>query len=41
MAEPPRSSADNPQTEEQIRAAWVVEPPRLGGPIHLAEYDPV
>jgi GrpB-like predicted nucleotidyltransferase (UPF0157 family) len=40
MSRPPRSSADNPMTEEQIRAAWVVERPRLDGPITLAEYDP-
>ena len=29
-----------PLTEEQIRAAWVVEPPTLNGPIELTEYDP-
>jgi GrpB-like predicted nucleotidyltransferase (UPF0157 family) len=27
-------------TEEQIRAAWVVEPPVHDAPIHLAAYDP-
>ncbi len=27
-------------TEEQIRAAWLVEPPRLAGPIRLVDYDP-
>ncbi len=27
-------------TEEQIRAAWVVEPPRLSGRVQLVEYDP-
>jgi GrpB-like predicted nucleotidyltransferase (UPF0157 family) len=27
-------------TEEQIRAAWVVEPPRLSGRVPLVEYDP-
>ena len=40
MSRPPRSSADDPLTEEQIRAAWVVERPRLDGPITLAEHDP-
>ena len=29
-----------PLTEEQIRAAWVVERPVHDAPIHLAEYDP-
>ena len=34
------SPAGHPHTEEQIRAAWVAEPPRLDGPVLLAEYDP-
>ena len=29
-----------PMTEDEIRQAWVVEPPRLDGQIALAEYDP-
>jgi GrpB-like predicted nucleotidyltransferase (UPF0157 family) len=29
-----------PAEEEKLRAAWVAEPPRLDGPVHLAEYDP-
>lgn len=29
-----------PMTEEQIRAAWTREPPRLSGPVTLVEYDP-
>jgi len=29
-----------PMTEEQIRAAWVVEPTRLDGAVTLVEYDP-
>jgi GrpB-like predicted nucleotidyltransferase (UPF0157 family) len=27
-------------TDEEIRAAWTVEPPRLDGRIELSEYDP-
>ncbi len=26
--------------EDEIRAAWVVEPPRLDGPVVLVDYDP-
>jgi GrpB-like predicted nucleotidyltransferase (UPF0157 family) len=29
-----------PMTEEEIRAAWVTEPPRLVGRIEVADYDP-
>jgi GrpB-like predicted nucleotidyltransferase (UPF0157 family) len=29
-----------PAEEEKLRAAWVTEPPRLDGPVRLAEYDP-
>jgi len=29
-----------PAEEEKLRAAWVAEPPRLDGPVRLAEYDP-
>jgi GrpB-like predicted nucleotidyltransferase (UPF0157 family) len=29
-----------PMTEEEIRAAWVTEPPRLVGKIKVADYDP-
>jgi GrpB-like predicted nucleotidyltransferase (UPF0157 family) len=38
--EPRASPHPPPLTEEQIRAAWVVEPPIHDAPIHLAEYDP-
>jgi GrpB-like predicted nucleotidyltransferase (UPF0157 family) len=27
-------------SEERMREAWVVEPPKLDGPVHLADYDP-
>jgi GrpB-like predicted nucleotidyltransferase (UPF0157 family) len=29
-----------PTTEEQLRAAWVTEPPRLMGRIRVVDYDP-
>jgi GrpB-like predicted nucleotidyltransferase (UPF0157 family) len=29
-----------PMTEEDLRAAWVVEPPKLTGKIQLVDYDP-
>jgi GrpB-like predicted nucleotidyltransferase (UPF0157 family) len=29
-----------PMTEEEIRAAWVTEPPRLVGRIEVVDYDP-
>jgi len=29
-----------PADEEKLRAAWVADPPRLDGPVRLAEYDP-
>ena len=29
-----------PVDEQRLRAAWVDEPPRLDGPVLLAEYDP-
>jgi hypothetical protein len=35
-----KSSADSPLAEEQIHAAWIDQPPRLSGPILLAESDP-
>jgi len=35
-AEPRRA----PMTEQDLRAAWVVEPPRLTGKIQVADYDP-
>lgn len=34
------SKDHEPMTEEQIRAAWVGEPPAHDAPIELAEYDP-
>jgi GrpB-like predicted nucleotidyltransferase (UPF0157 family) len=34
---PPRPG---PMSEEQLRAAWVTEPPRLTGKILVADYDP-
>lgn len=37
MADP---KDDEPMTEEQIRAAWVGEPPVHDAPVELAEYDP-
>jgi GrpB-like predicted nucleotidyltransferase (UPF0157 family) len=36
MTDPDRA----PKTEEQIRAAWVREPPRLTGRIQVVDYDP-
>jgi len=38
--EPEAPRPNPPLTEEQIRAAWVVEPPVHDAAIHLAEYDP-
>ena len=29
-----------PMTEEDLRAAWVVDPPKLTGKIQVADYDP-
>jgi len=29
-----------PEEERRLRGAWVVEPPRLDGPVLLADYDP-
>jgi GrpB-like predicted nucleotidyltransferase (UPF0157 family) len=29
-----------PMTEQDLRTAWVVEPPRLTGKIQVADYDP-
>ena len=35
-----RPAADRvPMTEDQIRDAWVVETPRLSGPVELVDYD--
>jgi GrpB-like predicted nucleotidyltransferase (UPF0157 family) len=39
MADPDRPDRA-PMTEEEIRAAWVTEPPRLAGRIEVADYDP-
>jgi GrpB-like predicted nucleotidyltransferase (UPF0157 family) len=39
MANPSRPSKA-PMTEEEIRAIWVTEPPRLVGRIEVADYDP-
>jgi GrpB-like predicted nucleotidyltransferase (UPF0157 family) len=39
MANPNRPDRA-PMTEEEIRAAWVTEPPRLLGRIKVADYDP-
>jgi GrpB-like predicted nucleotidyltransferase (UPF0157 family) len=38
MAEPNRSQ--EPKTEQEIREAWVEEPPRLTGRIQVVDYDP-
>ncbi|HSO54310.1 MAG TPA: GrpB family protein [Actinomycetes bacterium] len=29
-----------PMTEEDLRAAWVVEPPKLAGKVQVVDYDP-
>ena len=29
-----------PMTEEDLRAAWVMEPPKLTGKIQVVDYDP-
>jgi GrpB-like predicted nucleotidyltransferase (UPF0157 family) len=39
MADPNRPDRA-PMTEDEIRAAWVTEPPRLVGRIEVADYDP-
>jgi GrpB-like predicted nucleotidyltransferase (UPF0157 family) len=39
MANPNRPGKA-PMTEEEIRAAWVTEPPRLVGRIQVVDYDP-
>jgi GrpB-like predicted nucleotidyltransferase (UPF0157 family) len=39
MANPERPGRA-PKTEDEIRAAWVAEPPRLVGRIEVADYDP-
>jgi GrpB-like predicted nucleotidyltransferase (UPF0157 family) len=39
MANPNRPGRA-PMTEEEIRAAWVTEPPRLDGRIEVVDYDP-
>jgi GrpB-like predicted nucleotidyltransferase (UPF0157 family) len=39
MADPTRPDR-TPMTEEEIRAIWVTEPPRLVGRIEVADYDP-
>jgi GrpB-like predicted nucleotidyltransferase (UPF0157 family) len=46
--QPPRSNPMSdragprrePMTEQDLRAAWVVEPPRLTGKIQVVDYDP-
>jgi GrpB-like predicted nucleotidyltransferase (UPF0157 family) len=36
-----RSQGDwEPADEQQLRAIWVQDPPRLDGPVQLADYDP-
>ena len=37
---PPLPKRTAPLTDEEIRAAWVVEPPTLTSPIELVDYDP-
>jgi GrpB-like predicted nucleotidyltransferase (UPF0157 family) len=39
MADPDRADRA-PKTEEEIRAAWVEEPPRLTGKVQVVDYDP-
>jgi GrpB-like predicted nucleotidyltransferase (UPF0157 family) len=39
MADPDRPR-QGPMPEEEVRAAWVGEPPRLTGKVRLVEYDP-
>ena len=39
MSEEPRATVRAPMTEDQIRAAWIIEPPRLSGPVELVDYD--
>jgi GrpB-like predicted nucleotidyltransferase (UPF0157 family) len=36
----PAEPRQGPKTEEDMRAAWVVEPPKLAGKVQLADYDP-
>jgi GrpB-like predicted nucleotidyltransferase (UPF0157 family) len=36
----PAEPRQGPMTEEDLRAAWVVEPPKLVGKIQVAGYDP-
>jgi GrpB-like predicted nucleotidyltransferase (UPF0157 family) len=36
----PIQPQQGPKTEEEIRAAWVKEPPRLVGKIRVVDYDP-
>ena len=36
----PAEPRQGPTTEEDLRAAWVVEPPKLAGKVQLADYDP-
>ena len=35
-----RDATPAPRSADELRAAWVVEAPRLGGPVHLADPDP-
>ncbi len=39
MADRPQPR-QGPMTEADLRAAWVVEPPRLAGKIQVVDYDP-
>lgn len=40
MTDQQRDRIRIPMTDEEIRASWTIEPPRLDGPITLVEYDP-
>lgn len=40
MTDKPSSHDHTPMTEEEIKASWTVEPPRLDGPITLVDPDP-
>jgi GrpB-like predicted nucleotidyltransferase (UPF0157 family) len=36
----PAEPRQGPMTEDDLRAAWVVEPPKLVGKVQLVDYDP-
>jgi len=40
MTDPGRPRRRGPTTEEELRAAWVTEPPRLTSRIQVVDYDP-